>query len=99
MPAARNYARLGFFIVVIVGIALATALLFIQRFRSRAVFDMVTYTFENVSGLDISSPVRYRGVLVGRVTDVRVVSSGDPRITLIEIDFEMFLDRLRTIGV
>jgi len=99
MPAARNYARLGFFIVVIVGIALATALLFIQRFRSRAVFDMVTYTFENVSGLDISSPVRYRGVLVGRVTDVRVVSKGDPRNTLIEIDFEMFLDRLRTIGV
>ena len=55
---------------------------------------MVTYTSENISGLDISSPVRYRGVPVGRVTDLRV----DPRETTIEIDFEVLLDRLSTIG-
>ena len=99
MAAERNYARLGFFIVVILGVALATALLFIQRFRSRAVIGMVTYTKENVSGLDISSPVRYWGVSVGRVTDVRVIPSrGDPGGTTVEIDFEVFLDRLSTIG-
>jgi paraquat-inducible protein B len=56
---------------------------------------MVTYTNENVSGLDISSPVRFRGVPTGRVTDIRV----DPRGNIVEIDFEMFLDRLNTIGV
>jgi ABC-type transporter Mla subunit MlaD len=55
---------------------------------------MVTYTTENVSGLDISSPVRYRGVPVGRVTDLRV----DPRETTVEINFEVFLNRLSTIG-
>lgn len=55
---------------------------------------MVTYSEENVSGLDVSSPVRYRGVPVGRVTDLRV----DPRGRTIEIDFEVFLDRLGTIG-
>ena len=55
---------------------------------------MVTYTTENVSGLDVSSPVRYRGVSVGRVTDMRV----DPRASTIEIDFEVFLDRLNTVG-
>ena len=55
---------------------------------------MVTYTTENVSGLDVSSPVRYRGVPVGRVTDLRV----DPRGNTIEIDFEVFLHRLNTIG-
>ena len=47
-----------------------------------------------VSGLDVSSPVRYRGVPVGRVTDIRV----DPRETTVEIDFEVFLSRLNTIG-
>jgi paraquat-inducible protein B len=100
MAAPNNYARLGLFIVVIVGVALATALFFIQRFRSRAVIDMVTYTNENVSGLDISSPVRYWGVSVGRVTNVRVVPSGvDPRNTIVGIEFEVFLDRLSTIGV
>ena len=77
MAVEKSYARLGFFIVVAVVVVLATAVLFIQRMRSRAVIAMVTYTTENVSGLDVSSPVRYRGVPVGRVTDLRV----DPRGT------------------
>ena len=75
MAVEKSYARLGFFLVVALVVVLATALLFIQRMRSRAVIELVTYTTENVSGLDISSPVRYRGVSVGRVTDIRV----DPR--------------------
>jgi len=58
-------------------VVLATAVLFIQRMRSRAVIALVTCTTENVSGLDVSSPVRYRGVPVGRVTDLSV----DPRRT------------------
>jgi len=55
---------------------------------------MVTYTTENISGLDVSSPVRFRGVPVGRITDLRV----DPREITVEIDFEVFLHRLSTIG-
>ena len=69
MAVERSYARLGLFLVVALVVVLATALLFIQRLRSRAVIEMVTYTTENVSGLDVSSPVRYRGVPVGRVTE------------------------------
>jgi ABC-type transporter Mla subunit MlaD len=94
MAVEKSYARLGFFIVVAVVVILATALLFIQRMSKRAVIALVTYTTENVSGLDVSSPVRYRGVPVGRVTDLRV----DPRETTVEIDFEVFLSRLNTIG-
>ena len=56
---------------------------------------MVTYTNENFSGLEVSSPVRFRGVSLGRVSDVRV----DPRDVIVEIDFEMFPDRLNTIGI
>jgi paraquat-inducible protein B len=94
MAVEKSYAGLGFFIVLGMVVILATALLFIQRMRSRAAISMVTYTSENISGLDISSPVRYRGVPVGRVTDLRV----DPRETTIEIDFEVLLDRLSNIG-
>ena len=94
MSAERNYARLGLFMVVALAVFLATALLFVQRARSRAVIEMVTYTRENVSGIDVSSPVRYRGVPLGRVTEVRV----DPRSSTIQIDFEVFLDRLSTVG-
>jgi paraquat-inducible protein B len=94
MAVEKNYARLGFFLVVVLTLLLATALLFIQRLRSREVLELVTYTIEDVSGLDVSSPVRYRGVSVGRVTDIRV----DPRAEPVEIDFEVFLDRLNTVG-
>jgi paraquat-inducible protein B len=95
MAVEKRYARLGFFILVAVVVVLGTAIFFIQRLRSRASIAMVTYVSENVSGLDVSSPVRYRGVPVGRVTDLRV----DPRMTTIEIDFEVFVDRLNTIGL
>jgi paraquat-inducible protein B len=94
MAVEKNYARLGFFLVVVLALIVATALLFIQRLRSREVLELVTYTIEDVSGLDVSSPVRYRGVSVGRVTDIRV----DPRAEPVEIDFEVFLDRLNTVG-
>ena len=80
MAVEKSYARLGLIIVVTLVVVLATAALFIQRWRSRAVIGLVTYTTENVSGLEISSPVRYRGVPVGRVTDLRV----DPRGITVE---------------
>jgi paraquat-inducible protein B len=94
MAAEKSYARLGLFVVIGVAIILATGLFFVQQMRSRAVISMVTYTTENVSGLDISSPVRFRGVSVGRVTDIRVDAMGNT----IEIDFEVFQERLATIG-
>ena len=95
MAAEHSYARLGFFLVVVLVVVLATGLLFIQRLRSREVIEAVTYTTENVSGLEVSSPVRYRGVSVGRISEVRI----DPRDVIVEINFEMFPDRLNTIGI
>jgi paraquat-inducible protein B len=95
MAVEKSYARLGLFLVVVLVVVLATALLFIQRWRSRAVIELVTYTNENVSGLEVSSPVRFRGVSLGRVSEVRV----DPRDVIVEIDFELFPDRLNTIGI
>ena len=95
MPVERSHARLGAFLVVVLILAIATGLLFVQQLRSRAVLDLVTYTTENVSGLDVSSPVRLRGVPVGRVIELRV----DPLGKTVEIDFEMFLDRLNTLGM
>jgi len=95
MTVEKSYARLGFFILVTLVVVLVTAVFFIQRLKRRPAMSMVTYTTENVFGLDVSSAVRLRGVPVGRVTDIRV----DPRGTLVEIDFDVFLDHLSTIGL
>ena len=94
MAVDKSYARLGGFIVIGLAVILATALLFIQRMRSREVMELVTYTQENVAGLDISSPVRYRGVVLGRVSNLQVEPGG----RTIEIDFELFTDRLTSVG-
>ena len=72
MAVHRSYAKLGVFVVVGLAVVLATAIFFVQRMRSRAVIALVTYTRDNVSGLDVSSSVRYRGVSIGRVSDVRI---------------------------
>jgi paraquat-inducible protein B len=95
MPVEKSYTRLGFFLVVALAVVLVTAVFFIQRLKTRPAIGLVTFTTENVFGLDVSSPVRLRGVPVGRVTDLRV----DARGTLVEIDFEMFIDRLSNIGI
>jgi hypothetical protein len=95
MPVEKSYARLGFFILVTLVVVLVTAVFFIQRLKRRPAIGMVTYTTDNVFGLDVSSAVRLRGVPVGRVTDIRV----DPRGTVVQIDFDVFLDRLNTIGL
>jgi paraquat-inducible protein B len=95
MAVEKSYARLGFFIVLTVVLFLVTAVFFVQRLKQRPAIGMVTYTTDNVFGLDVSSAVRLRGVPVGRVTAIRV----NPHGTIVEIDFEMFLDRLDTIGL
>jgi paraquat-inducible protein B len=94
MAVEKSYARLGLFLVIAIVVMIATALLFILRMRSRVVIELVTYTQENVTGLDISSPVRYRGVALGRVSNLQVEPGG----RTIEIDFELFTDRLTTVG-
>ena len=94
MAVDKSYARLGLFLVIAMVVVLATSLLFIQRMRSREVIELVTYTQENVAGLDISSPVRYRGVVLGRVSNLQVEPGG----RMIEIEFELFTDRLNTVG-
>ena len=95
MSVERNYARLGLFIAIALIVILGTALLIIQRLRTREAIAFVTYTTENVTGLDVSSPVRLVGVAVGRVTGIRV----DPRAGTVEIDFNVFTDRLTELGV
>jgi len=58
MAVEKSYARLGFFIVLTLVLFLVTAVFFIQRLKKRPAIGMVTYTTDNVFGLDVSSAVR-----------------------------------------
>ena len=94
MAVDKSYARLGLFLLVTLVVVVGTALFFIYRMQHRAVIEMVTYSDGNVSGLDIGSPVRFRGVHIGSISDLRI----EPRGSLVEIDFDVLVDRLTGLG-
>lgn len=66
-----NHWKLGLFVVV--GFATLLALVFwfgARKFRQES-FTAVSYFDEPVTGLEIGSPVRFRGMTIGNVRDIR----------------------------
>jgi paraquat-inducible protein B len=94
MAVDKSYERLGLFLIVTLVVVVGTALFFIYRMNQHEAIEMVTYSDGNVSGLDIGSPVRFRGVHVGSISDLRI----EPRGSLVEIDFDVLVDRLTGLG-
>ncbi len=80
MATSRKlYARVGA-LVVVAGLLAVGFVLFLTSGRfsqNTAVFE--TYLRESVTGLDVGSPVRFRGVSIGRVTELRLVGAVYPR--------------------
>lgn len=69
-----SFLRVG--VLLVVGAAIAIGLiLFIggQRIRQGERFE--TYFRESVQGLDVGAPVKYRGVTLGRVTEIGLVNA------------------------
>jgi ABC-type transporter Mla subunit MlaD len=99
MSEKPSYFRIGFFIVIALAILVAglVALGAGQFFRSRIYIE--TYVDASVQGVDVGSPVKFRGVQIGRVKDINFTFNeyGSPVedrfnyvIILMEIDREMF---------
>ncbi|RLD10833.1 MAG: hypothetical protein DRI44_05045 [Chlamydiae bacterium] len=77
MATKSNNFRVGLFVVVSAAI-LIFALFFWGVERYAGDTDVyVTYFNQDVSGLSKDTPVKYRGVDVGRITDVRLAPDGE----------------------
>src|SRR5215813_2116550 len=70
MTEEVRYRRLGVF--VFAALALFTGVLFVLGGRSlfQPTFIFETYFNDSVAGLEVGSPVRFRGVPLGQVTEI-----------------------------
>lgn len=104
MPQSRR-TQFSVGLLVLTGLVLAVGfVLFLTRDRIRsqdALFE--TYLRESVQGLEVGSAVRYRGVAIGRVTEIRLASAEYRRpegqafagaFQLVVVRFAVALDRV-----
>jgi len=104
MDQKAIYFRVG--VVILAGIAMLAGLILwvgSDAFRSGG-RRFETYFAESVQGLDVGSAVRFRGVPVGRVTEVGLAAAdypmaqaaqvmGNDAFTLVVVRFEVFAER------
>lgn len=107
MEQKAIYFRVG--VVILSGIAmLAGLVLWVGSDLFRAAGTRFeTYFSESVQGLDVGAAVRFRGVPIGRVTEIGMAAAeypmgevsrliGDNAFTFVVVRFEVFTDRVAT---
>jgi hypothetical protein len=94
MTSATNHWKLGLFVVTGLVIGLG-ALGWIGASRlQRETVDAFAYFDEPVGGLDVGSAVKFRGITVGKVAEIRVA----PDRRHVEVFSNLFVDALERIG-
>jgi len=96
MPATTtNHWKLGLFVVVGIG-AIIGVLFWIgaQRFHREA-FPAVVFFDESVQGLDVGSPLKFRGVTVGTVVNITIA----PDHRHVQVTSDIYVDAVRSLGL
>jgi ABC-type transporter Mla subunit MlaD len=92
---ATNNWKLGLFVVVgVLTMVLALFWLGARRFQ-RTSFPAVSYFDESVQGLDVGSPVKFRGVTVGNVAEITIA----PDHRHVQVTSDVYVDALQRLGL
>lgn len=100
----RIQVSVGIMVLVGVGLLVGFVLFLTQNRLSGSDVVMETYIRESVQGLEVGSPVRYRGVSVGRVTEIALASAeyrrveGEPFAVSFQLVVVRFAVNLRRVG-
>ena len=90
-----DHWKLGLFVTL--GLALGVGMIFwlgLSRFRRDAI-PAVTYFDESVQGLEVGSPVKFRGVTLGTVSNVTIA----PDRRHVQVDTQIFTQELKRLGL
>jgi phospholipid/cholesterol/gamma-HCH transport system substrate-binding protein/paraquat-inducible protein B len=72
MDDKQHYLRLGVFVIVTVAIAFAALFVLGGRNLFQTSVTVETYFDDSVAGLEVGAPVTFRGVPLGRVSEIRM---------------------------
>jgi phospholipid/cholesterol/gamma-HCH transport system substrate-binding protein len=95
MAAPTNHWKLGLFVVTGVVMLLATVGVLGARSLNKEVERYVSYFDESVQGLDVGSPIKFRGVTIGTVGRIDVA----PDHRLVEVQSELGVAELSRLGL
>jgi paraquat-inducible protein B len=79
MVRKKDYFKLGLYIILGTGMLLAVVIILGAGRYFQTTFPLETYFDESVNGLSVGSPVKLRGVQVGRVAEINFVSNIYPQ--------------------
>lgn len=92
---ATNHWKLGLFVLLGVGSCIGALFwLGAQRFQ-RDSFPAITYFDESTQGLDVGSPVKFRGVTMGNVANITIA----PDHRHVQVTADIYVDAVRGLGV
>ena len=74
MSTATHYFKIGLFVIIAVIIGIVTVVILGAGSLFQKTITMETYIDGSVQGLSIGAPVKFRGVQIGKVTQIAVVS-------------------------
>jgi ABC-type transporter Mla subunit MlaD len=95
MTGGTNHWKLGLFVIIGIGVALAALVtLGAQQWTDKTV-TYFSFFDESVQGLEVGSPVKFRGVTVGRVAAIDIA----PDRRHVEVENELFVEQLTRLGL
>lgn len=94
MSVHANRWKLGFFVVLGVGLTMFTLIWLGASAFDRVNLPVITFFSESVQGLDVGSAAKYKGVKIGEVTQIGVAEDQSH----VEVHMNLFLDVMINMG-
>ncbi len=95
MAVGTNHWKLGLFVIIGLGLALAALVVLGARSWNDQTVTYTSFFDESVQGLEVGSPVKFRGVTIGRVSAIDIAH--DHRH--VQVSSELFVDQLGRINL